>query len=297
MAVDSTDIGTKYITQIPTLSSDADIQTALKLYHYGQSSEPTSLVADSIAGHLSTLESNKLAKAATVLPTVNTNNDLNNITTTGFYSQQTALGAAAGANYPSFNASKYPGMLIVTTDSGVIYQDYQMSGGVNEKFWRAKYSGTWTSWTSASQVGHKHNDLYYLRADATGETGLIGQAQITGAATTIATNNLTLGRVAISGDTSGKIEASSITTTELGKLSGISDNIQSQINTTASTAATNLTNGLATKPTQSIGYKDTASTAIGGNAVKKIVIASPNSAGTGPNVAGYTASEGDIWFW
>lgn len=291
MTVDSTSIGTKYSTQIPTLQSDADIQAALTLYHYGQATEPGTLVSNSIAGHLSTLESTKLNKAATVLPTVNTNNDLNTKDAPGAYIQATAAGAAAGSNYPAYNGSKYAGMLVVTSDNGVIYQDYQMTDGanVNEKFWRAKFAGSWTSWSQASQVGHKHNDLYYLRADATGETGLIGQPQIVGAATSITSNNLTNGFVLVSGDgsvgDSGKVAVSDkITRLELEQLDGISTSatIQSQLNG---------------KPTQQIGYKDTGTTAIGGNATKKFIIASPNSAGTGPNAAGYTAAEGDIWFW
>ena len=293
MAVDSTDIGTKYNTQIPQLPSDADIQAAFKLYHYGQATEPTTVNSESIAGYLSALETNKVNIAPTVLPIGSVDNDLNNFSITGFYIQTSAAGAAAGSNYPSLNNLKYAGMLTITADNGVIYQDYQMTNGstVNEKFWRAKFSGSWTTWTSASQVGHKHNDLYLLRADATGETGLIGQAQITGAATTITTNNLTLGRAVISGDSSGKIEVSAVTTTELGYVSGVTSGIQNQINT----GATNLTNGLATKPTQAIGYK-TGTTPVGGNATKKFVIAADNGSGA-PSIAGYTASEGDLWFW
>lgn len=51
---------------------------------------------------------------------------------------------------------------------------------------------------------------------------------ITGAATTIVTDNLTANRVAISNE-SGKVSVSSVTNTELGYLSGVSGNIQSQI--------------------------------------------------------------------
>lgn len=281
MTVDSTSIGTKYSTQIPTLQSDADIQTALKLYHYGQATEPTNTVSNSIAGHLTALDSAKVNKAATVLPTVGANNDLNTKETPGFYIQATSAGAAAGSNYPSYNASKYAGMLIVTSDNGVIYQDYHMTDGstVNEKFWRAKFAGSWTSWAQASQVGHKHNDLYYLRADATGETGLIGQPQVIGAATTITSNNLTPGYVLLSGDSTtgntGKVVAStSITRTELEQLDGISTSqtVQGQLNT---------------KPT----IYNTSGTISGHRVFVQQL--EPNST----NNPGYTPQAGDLWFW
>lgn len=55
------------------------------------------------------------------------------------------------------------------------------------------------------------------------------QNTITGAATTVAANNLTASRALVSGS-SGKIEASAITSAQLGCLSGITSNIQTQIN-------------------------------------------------------------------
>ena len=62
------------------------------------------------------------------------------------------------------------------------------------------------------------------------QTALNGkQDTVTGAATTVTSNNLTTGRALVS-DTSGKIAVSSITTTKLGYLSDVSSNIQSQLN-------------------------------------------------------------------
>lgn len=55
------------------------------------------------------------------------------------------------------------------------------------------------------------------------------QATITGAATSILDSNLTTNRALISNST-GKVEASSITSTQLGYLSGVTSNIQQQIN-------------------------------------------------------------------
>lgn len=55
------------------------------------------------------------------------------------------------------------------------------------------------------------------------------QSTITGAATTVTSTNLTTSRVLIS-NTSGKIAASSVTNTELGYLSGVTSNVQTQLN-------------------------------------------------------------------
>lgn len=56
------------------------------------------------------------------------------------------------------------------------------------------------------------------------------QATITGAATTITTNNLTPNRVLVS-NTSGKVAVSSVSSTELDYLDGVTSKIQNQINT------------------------------------------------------------------
>ena len=61
------------------------------------------------------------------------------------------------------------------------------------------------------------------------------QATITGAATTITSNNLTASKALVS-DANGKVAASSITATELNYLSGITSNIQTQLNAKANIA-------------------------------------------------------------
>lgn len=55
------------------------------------------------------------------------------------------------------------------------------------------------------------------------------QATITGAASTIATSNLTASRALISNG-SGKVSVSAVTSTELGYLDGVTSNVQTQIN-------------------------------------------------------------------
>lgn len=61
------------------------------------------------------------------------------------------------------------------------------------------------------------------------------QATITGGATTITTSNLTANRALVS-NSSGKVAASDVTSTELGYLDGVTSNIQTQLNSKLSTA-------------------------------------------------------------
>lgn len=73
------------------------------------------------------------------------------------------------------------------------------------------------------------------------------QATITGAASTIASSNLTASRALVS-DSSGKVAVSSITSTKLGYLTDVTSNIQAQINGKVSSASPALT-GTPTAPT------------------------------------------------
>lgn len=60
----SESIGSVYPTQIPALADNADIQSALKLYHYGSTSAPASAAlanTNSIAGHLYGLQTHVTA--------------------------------------------------------------------------------------------------------------------------------------------------------------------------------------------------------------------------------------------
>ena len=80
------------------------------------------------------------------------------------------------------------------------------------------------------------------------QTALNGkQATVTGAASSVVTNNLTASR-ALASDSSGKIVASSVTVAELGRLSGVSGDVQTQLNAKAPLASPALT-GTPTAPT------------------------------------------------
>src|SRR5574343_136998 len=61
------------------------------------------------------------------------------------------------------------------------------------------------------------------------------QNAITGGASTITSSNLTANRALVS-DSSGKVTVSSVTSTELGYVSGVTSSIQTQLNGKASTS-------------------------------------------------------------
>lgn len=168
--------GAPYNTQIPTLAENADIQAALRVYHYGSDTDnPGSTPpANSIAGHLSALESSKIAKAVTVIPTgVNNNLNSDNYKVTGYYR---AANPVADGNYPTFRttdsdtATRYPGLLQVVVDGAAIYQTYiaQITISPNNKMGiavRGYYAGAWTSWRQLLDDAWNYNNTYYTKSE------------------------------------------------------------------------------------------------------------------------------------
>jgi len=179
-----------YNTQIPRIADDADIQTAFRLYHYGSNtSTPSSIPDDSLAGHLANLENTKIDILPTPIPT---SANLNNFTDTGFYTQTSV---PTGSNYPS----NFPGMLtVVNTGSlkteadndannfndkqqlGVVFQQYQVIGAaesgvtsnpLNKTHWRFYISGTWRPWRTyinESDFVTQGDALYYRKSTIDG---------------------------------------------------------------------------------------------------------------------------------
>lgn len=79
-------------------------------------------------------------------------------------------------------------------------------------------------------------DTYKEQLDGLSDALANKQATITGAATTIVSDDLTTDKVLVS-DTSGKVNTSSVTSTELGYLSGVTSNIQNQLDGKSKVAA------------------------------------------------------------
>ena len=91
------------------------------------------------------------------------------------------------------------------------------------------------------------NNLSDLASASTARTNLGAQATITGAATTIDTEDLTASRAVVSNG-SGKIAVSDVTSTELGYLDGVSSAIQTQLNAKQAT----ITGGATTIDTEDL---------------------------------------------
>jgi hypothetical protein len=156
-------------TQIPSITDNADIQTAFRLYHYGSNtSTPTTIPENSLAGHLNVMNLAKLNKTPEQIPT---STNLNTYVSTGFYTQ---IGTPTGANYPS----NFSGLLTVVNDGGVVFQSYQVVGAsetgdsvntLNRTWWRFNFAGSWRPWRTfveSSDFSTLGDARYYTQSAA-----------------------------------------------------------------------------------------------------------------------------------
>jgi microcystin-dependent protein len=167
--------GGNYITKIPALSEDADIQEALKLYHFGDGIEPEK----SIVAHLSRIEAEAIGTRVLNINTLSgVGNNLDNITQSGFYVQSNAA-LAQSPSYPSVGGQRYPGLLTVTNGSpsqvgsDIVYQEYNATSAsdlsINFKFIRRRFPDAnnqprWSEWKRlVSPDDHNHDTLYFRR--------------------------------------------------------------------------------------------------------------------------------------
>lgn len=143
-----------------------------------------------------------------------------------------------GTSVGSFTLNQASGDTIALTDTtysvmtGATAGDAGASGlvpapaaGDQAKFLQG--DGTWANPTAATPWGNITGTL----SDQTDlNTALSGkQATITGAATTITTNNLSAARALVS-DSTGKVAVSTVTSTELGYMHGVTSAVQTQLN-------------------------------------------------------------------
>lgn len=135
------------------------------------------------------------------------------------------------------------------------------------------FSGDLSGTASKATADASGNNIASTYATVTALNGK--QATITGAATTVASSNLTASRALVS-NSSGKIAVSAVTSTELGYLDGVTSNVQTQldsISSTASTASTNASSALSTANTASTNAS-TALTTANSKASKPIIATS-----------------------
>jgi hypothetical protein len=164
----SDDENASFNTLIPQVDENANIQTAFRLYHYGEGdAAPINPSSSSIAGYLRALNEDKLNSVAAIIPG---NANLDEYVESGFYAQDSRAKALSGLNYPEIPENsdlRYGGLLRVISDGTNIYQEYHVADlATNPVYWRALYStfgGQWTKWQTFAFLGHIHDDRYYSK--------------------------------------------------------------------------------------------------------------------------------------
>jgi hypothetical protein len=155
--------GNKIPTTIPSLSDDANIVDALRLYHYGAKNEPSVLGPNSVAGQIDA----KINKSAV---NVNANSNLNNILDIGYYFVSST---ATISNIPTYvnldgttTTSQYSGILHVYGNSSNLSQIYFSLNNNNTSplksqiSYRNKIESTWSDWKTISSTDHNHDTRY-----------------------------------------------------------------------------------------------------------------------------------------
>jgi hypothetical protein len=325
-AIDLT--GTLIPVSIPQYTEAADIQKALRIYHYGPDYVPTNSDSSvftnpasanykSVAGYMVRIQQALDALGVNGISLLESSENLNSKIATGIYHQNSAVQAnsVGSANYPTVNGTAYPGLLVVTQSENYVYQTYQMYGNdsdaPNSFWWRGRDSASkWSAWKQASDTTHTHAN-YINTTDFTAALNL-KQNAITGALSNILTSNLAVNQVLVT-DANGKITASTdIDVTELSYLNGMTavngkTTIKDQLAdkaavthaathastgtdpiTVAQSQVTNLTTTLTNKA--AIDGVNIASTSNKDNFRKNIGIYVSQTAPTG-------AVAGDIWLW
>lgn len=157
-----------YNTQIPSYAENADIQTALRLYHYGEdTTNPETLVSNSIAGYLDNLENTKLSLTPTI---IGDSANINNYTSTGYFVQPSKESAQTGQNYPAENNNFYAGLLKVVNSGAIVFQEYHMLGeslNLINRVYRRVYFGSWSTWeksVGSNDVIGITDPRYYLKS-------------------------------------------------------------------------------------------------------------------------------------
>jgi hypothetical protein len=249
------ELGTLYPVTIPSYADNADIQAALKLYHYGSLSydetntDPAALLPASAAAHFAAIEQQLADINPVTITQLQNAENLNQKITNGYYSQDSDEDARSlnSVNYPIFpevGGVAYAGLLTVINAENIVYQTYQMHNvaGRNILYIRSRSTlGQWSAWRQISDSTHTHDERYYQKGEV--DNALAGkQNTITGAATSITSSNLGANSVVVT-DSSGKITQSSlISVSELNFLSGIDRNIRdNKMNTDFSNRINNQT--------------------------------------------------------
>ena len=205
--------GAGYITGI----TSSDVTTALGYTPY-DSTNPSGYQENVIE----TIKVNGTAQTVTskavdiTVPTVN--NSTITITQGGVTKGSFTLNQSSGDTIELDAGSGGGAVDSVNGKTGVVVLDYSDVGALPDTTVIPTVDQTYSSTSSNAQSG---------TAVASAVSGK--QATITGGATTITSSNLTTNRALIS-NASGKVAVSSVTSTELGYVSGVTSAIQTQLN-------------------------------------------------------------------
>lgn len=145
--------------QIPEISSPADIQDALRIYHHGTTDTDPDVsqnyFKNSISGILAGLQSDKRGLELQDIPG---ETSLNTYQTSGVYIQPLDAAASITYNYPSNSRG---GILRVEQQNGVVFQSYHDSQ--NYSYVRSLWAGTWSTWNQQMDDRHNHDSIYYRK--------------------------------------------------------------------------------------------------------------------------------------
>jgi hypothetical protein len=225
-------------TQVPALSDDANIQEALRLYHYGTDtvpSNPANIEPESVAGYFRAVQIALSTLQPEPKEVLGAGENLNSKTSQGIYSQDSDADARSlnSLNYPLFSTNldgsdglAYAGLLSVIVHENIIYQTYQMTS-VPGFFFRSRVGSVWSAWTRMASFLHNHNNIYYTKEEM--DQSLQGkQASIPSSApvATLLSTALTQDRALIS-NSSGQVAVigTNVTSTSLGLLANTTQSV------------------------------------------------------------------------
>lgn len=209
---------------------------------------------------------------------------------TKIFNTRTQHSRDTSANWTKYNPVLLDGeIVIVDTDAGEVR--YKVGDGT-KKYSQLPFSDESIKNSIPTKTSQLENDLEYITIVEAStvldgyvtknelNTAVSGkQNAITGAATTITTENLTANRALVS-NSNGKVAVSAVTSTELGYIDGVTSNVQDQIdgkvNKSGDTMTGTLTVGSASLQTNGYvtgtWFKTTADTALSSTPTKIAVI-------------------------
>lgn len=202
---------------------------------------------DGVTSAIQTQLDNRIPFDNTNYTSLSSGDDLNNFKTSGIYISANSTTTSGIINAPTTGS----GFKLFVIDGYISGRVSQFVTTNNNNLFTRQFNGTsWGDWdTLATKAGLDKK-----------------QATVTGAATTITSSNLTASRALVS-NSSGKVAVSTVTSTELGYLDGVTSNVQTQLDDKAPSSHTHTEYMTSNNPTGtgSFSLNRKAGTTIGSN--------------------------------